>query len=136
MSPSRRFALVAPNFHPRTCGIGDHTVRLAAELVRRGHAVRVFSRDPVEPNPIDPAIEVVGVPDGRPLTVARAAWPAVESWGPTDLVIQYTPQMWGGSRFGSPGVPWLAAVARRSGLRVTLIAHELFLDFQRRPDLF
>ncbi|HVZ71719.1 MAG TPA: glycosyltransferase family 4 protein [Polyangia bacterium] len=134
--PTRRFAFLAPNFNPRTCGIGDHSVRLGAELVRRGHAVHVFSRLPVEPNPIDPTIAATGAPGATPLAIARRLWPLIRAWAPTDLVIQYTGQMLGASRFGSPAAPWLAAVAHRAGIQVTLIAHELYVGFEKRPDVF
>src|SRR5690349_862472 len=107
-SPTRRFAIVSPNFHPRTCGVGDHSVRLGDELERRGHVVRVFSREPVQPNPILPHVECMGAPGTRPLPVARGLWPAIRAFGPTDVVIQYTAQMWGANRFGSMAVPWLA----------------------------
>ncbi|MDB4982611.1 MAG: hypothetical protein JWM82_3363, partial [Myxococcales bacterium] len=133
---ARRFAIVSPNFYPRTCGVGDHSVRLADELIRRGHTASVFSRLPAEPHPALPDIGFTGAPGDRPLAVARGLWPRLRDARPTDVLIQYTAQMWGASRLGSPGVPWLAAQAKRAGARVTLIAHELYTAFDARPDLW
>jgi glycosyltransferase involved in cell wall biosynthesis len=131
---ARRFAIVAPNFYPRTCGVGDYSVRLAGELIRRGHEASVFSRAPAEPHPASPGLAFTGAPGARPLDVARALWPSLRDAHPTDVLIQYTAQMWDASRLGSPGVPWLAARAKRAGARVTLVAHELFTEFAGRPD--
>ncbi len=131
---ARRFAIVSPNFYPRTCGVGDHSVRLADELIRRGHTASVFSRLPAEPHPALPNIAFAGAPGHRPLAVARGLWPRLRDARPTDVLIQYTAQMWGASRLGSPGVPWLAAQAKRAGARVTLIAHEIYTGFDARVD--
>jgi glycosyltransferase involved in cell wall biosynthesis len=60
---------------------------------------------------------------------------ALRAQRPTDVIIQYTAQMWDAWRFGSPAVPWVAGVARRMGARVTFLAHELFLTWHTRPDL-
>ena len=135
MSGVRRFAIVAPNFYPRVCGVGDHTARLGAELQRRGHDVAIVSRDPVERHPDAPELNVRGVSGGWPTAIARHAFAAVAEFRPTDLILQYTPQMWNAGRFGSPAAVWLAARARRLGARVTVIAHELAVPFLARPDL-
>jgi glycosyltransferase involved in cell wall biosynthesis len=135
MSSSRRFALVTPNYFPRTCGVGDYSMRLGRELVKRGHAVEIFTREPAEPNPEAPEIVAVGARGATPTLLAERLRHQIKAFGPTDLVLQYTPQMLGASRFGSPATLWLAVAARRAGMRVTLIAHELFLPWRRRPDL-
>jgi glycosyltransferase involved in cell wall biosynthesis len=135
VSALRRFAMVTPNFHPRVCGIGDYSARLGAELHRRGHAVSFFSRNPVGSHPVATELEVHGVSGRFPLEIARAAVPAIRDWRPTDVLIQYTPQMWDAWRFGSPAMVWLAAQTRRPGVRVTLVAHELFIPWDLRPDL-
>jgi glycosyltransferase involved in cell wall biosynthesis len=133
---SRRFAFVTPNFHPRTCGVGDYSMRLAQELRARGLPVTIFTREPAVRNPDGPDVEVHGVPGARPLAVGRRLLPAILAAAPTDVVFQYTPQMWDASRFGSGAVPWLAARLRRAGARITLIAHELYIGYARpRPDL-
>jgi glycosyltransferase involved in cell wall biosynthesis len=135
MSTVRRFAIVSPNFYPRVCGVGDHSARLGDEIRRRGHEVIVFSRLPVSPNPEAPALEVRGVAGWLPTTIARHVGDAIAAARPTDVVLQYTAQMWNTWRFGSPALVWLAERARRAGARVTLIAHELFSPWPARPDL-
>ena len=59
---------------------------------------------------------------------------ALRQYGPTDVVLQYTSQMWDIWRFGSPALVWLAASARRMEARTTLIAHELYVPWRLRPD--
>jgi glycosyltransferase involved in cell wall biosynthesis len=131
----RRFAFLCPNYHPRVCGVGDFSARLARELVLRGSEVVVHSRAPVEPNPIAPEIPVVGHPDLGPRSIAASTWRALWAARPTDVVIQYTPQMWEAWRFGSPAIPWLAARCRHAGIRVFVIGHELYFPLGARPDL-
>ena len=135
MSSTRRFAIVSPNFYPRVCGIGDHSARLAAELQRRGHQVNVFSRDPVARHPEAPEIDVRGVAGGLPIVIAQKIADAVAAKRPTDVILQYTSQMWDAWRFGSPALTLLAARVRDAGASVTLIAHEPFVPWRRRPDL-
>jgi glycosyltransferase involved in cell wall biosynthesis len=135
MSGVRRFAIVAPNFYPRVCGVGDHTARLGAELQRRGHEVAIISRQPAERHPDAPELEVRGMAGRWPTTIARHALDAIEDYGPADVLIQYTPQMWDAGRLGSPAAVWLAARARKLGARVTVIAHELAVPLLPRPDL-
>jgi len=135
LAGQRRFAIVAPNFHPRICGIGDHSVRLAAELMRRGHQVVAFSRDPVERHPEVPDLEAYGVPGTIPLATAQGIARAIDERQPTDVILQYTPQMWNAGRLGSPAPLMVASRARQAGARVTLIAHEPFVPWYRRPDL-
>jgi glycosyltransferase involved in cell wall biosynthesis len=43
--------------------------------------------------------------------------------------------MLGAWRLGSAATFWLAAAARRQGMNVVLLAHELFLPWKKRPDL-
>ena len=135
MSTLRRFAVVTPNYFPRTCGVGDYSMRLGHELIKRGHAVEIFTREPAEPNPEVPELPASGASGATPSLLAERLRHHIAAFGPTDLVLQYTPQMLGASRFGSPATLWLALAARRAGIRVTLIAHELFLPWRRRPDL-
>jgi hypothetical protein len=111
-------------------------MRLAQELRGRGIEAAVFAREPTSPHPDAPDLEVHGAPGARPLVVARRLAPAILAARPTDVVIQYTAQMWNASRFGSGGLPWLAAKLRRAGVRVTLVAHELYILYgSLRPDL-
>jgi glycosyltransferase involved in cell wall biosynthesis len=104
-------------------------------LQRRGHDVRVFSRAPVEPHPEVPTLEVGAVGNGRPMVVAQNVVEAVRDFRPTDVILQYTAQMWNAWRFGSPATIWLATRLRRAGARVTVIAHELHVPWSARPDL-
>lgn len=131
----RRFAIVSPKFFPRVCGVGDHSARLGAELRRRGHEVVVFAQEPVRRHPEAPEVEVHGVAGSGPSVIASEIAAAIAEHRPTDVVIQYTSQMWDTWRFGSPAVPLLAACAQSIGAKVTLLAHELYVPWIRRPDL-
>jgi glycosyltransferase involved in cell wall biosynthesis len=132
----RRFALIAPNYFPLTCGVGDHTMRLAAELQRRGNEAVVFTHEPARPNPEDPAVRVRGVPGTSAVAIAAGVIGEIDAGRFTHAVIQYTPQMWNAGRFGSPALPMLAAALRRRGVHTTLIMHELVTPWAHRPDLF
>src|SRR6185312_2597233 len=109
--------------------------RLGSELRERGHEAKAFSRLPVARHPEVPDLEVYGAEGETPTTVARRLGAAIEDYRPTDLLLQYTAQMWNAWRFGSPAFLRLAAQARRRGARVTLIAHELYVPWHARPDL-
>jgi hypothetical protein len=98
---ARRFALVTTNFYPRVCGIGDFSARFGAELLRRGHEVAVFSRAPVAPNPEAPEVQAHGVEGRLPTVVARNIIDELRAFRPTDVLIQYTAQMWEAWRFGT-----------------------------------
>ena len=130
-----RIALVSPNYHPRTCGVGDYSMRVAQELMRRRIEVRVFTRAPAEPHPEAPEVPVASVRDRGPRQVAVDLARAVTAWAPREAWLQYTSQMFGASRLGSPAMAWLARRLRASGIRVQLVAHELFIPWSARPDL-
>jgi len=133
--PARRFAFVAPNYHPRTCGVADHSMRLVQELQRRGFECRIFTRTPAQTNPAALDVAVTGVSGPTPLVIAERIRRHVEAFAPTDVVLQYTPQMFGATRFGSPASVWLAHAARRLGCNVVVLAHELYLPWSKRPDV-
>jgi glycosyltransferase involved in cell wall biosynthesis len=136
VSLARRFVIVAPNYYPRVCGVGDHSARLGAELLRRGHEVTVFSRQPVEPHPEAPqVVDARGIPGALPVIIGQRIMAAIAELRPTDVIIQYTSQMWDAWRFGTPALALLAARAGRAGAKVTVIAHEPFVPWNRRPDL-
>jgi glycosyltransferase involved in cell wall biosynthesis len=131
----RRFAFVTPNYYPLTCGVGDFSMRLAGELQTRGHEVAIFTHEPARPHPEAKMVDVHGAAGMTPWVIAERLRASIAAYKPTDLVLQYTPQMLGAWRWGSPATIWLAAAAKRLGARVTLLAHELFLAWNRRPDL-
>jgi glycosyltransferase involved in cell wall biosynthesis len=135
VSPARRFAIVAPNYYPRVCGVGDHSARLGAELLRRGHEVTVFSRQPAVRHPEAPEVDARGIPGALPVIIGQRIMAAIAELRPTDVLIQYTSQMWDAWRFGTPALALLAAQAKRAGVKVTVIAHEPFVPWNRRPDL-
>jgi glycosyltransferase involved in cell wall biosynthesis len=135
MPDRRRFAFVCPNFYPRVCGISDYSARLANELTRRGHEVRIFSRAPAEPHPEAPALEFHSSSRKTPVLIAADLARAIETFRPTDFVLHYTAQMWDIWRFGSPALVWLADRVRRMHATVTLVVHEPFIPWRARPDL-
>jgi len=110
-------------------------MRLAEELSRRGFEAAVFTRGPAEPNPAAPTVPVTGVSGPLPLVVAARIRRELERFAPTDLIIQYTPQMFDAWRWGSAATLWLALEARRKRVNVVVLAHELFLSWSTRPDL-
>jgi len=132
---ARRFALVSPNFYPRTCGVGDYSMRVAQELQRRGFDCEIFTRTPATPNPAAPDVRVTGVSGPMPLVIAERIRRRLEAYSPTDVVLQYTPQMFGASRGGTAAPVWLAAAARRLQANVIVVAHELYLSWNIRPDI-
>jgi glycosyltransferase involved in cell wall biosynthesis len=132
---SRRFAFLCPNYHPLICGVGDFSMRLGRELMRRGTAVAIFTHTPASPHPEAPDLPVYASAGPTPLVIAERLRHLIDQFRPTHLLIQYTPQMLGAWRWGSPAIPWLAMTARRHGTKVVVLAHELFLPWSRRPDL-
>ena len=110
-------------------------MRLAQTFAARGLECAVFTRDPAERHPEAPAVKVVGVPGATPMAIARRIRDELKAFAPTDLILQYTPQMFGAWRWGSPATIWLARAARGMGINVTVLAHELFFSWSRRPDL-
>jgi glycosyltransferase involved in cell wall biosynthesis len=135
MSRARRFVLLCPNYHPRTCGVGDHSMRLALELQRRGFEAQILTRAPATTHPEALSVDVIGEDGPTPMVIAARLRRTLLKNRPTDLIIQYTPQMLGAWRWGSPAVLWLAHAAHQAGINTTLLAHELFLPWRRRPDL-
>jgi glycosyltransferase involved in cell wall biosynthesis len=131
----KRFAIVSPNYYPTTCGIGDHSMRLAAELRRRGNEAVVFTRAPARPNPEEPDVPVSGVAETWPTRIAGAIAGRISAGGFTDVLVQYTARMWDASRIGSPGVPLLVSRFRKLPLRTTVVIHEPYTPWRRRPDL-
>lgn len=110
-------------------------MRLAAELLQRGHGAVVFTRAPAVANPEAPQVPVVSVPAGTPVQIASQLLERIEEAGASCVILQYTARMWDSSRVGSLALPLLAATLRRRGLRVVLVAHELFTPWSPRPDL-
>lgn len=135
MSAAPRFGIVSPNFHPRTCGVGDNSFRLAREIVAAGYEAEIVSRGPASRHPDAPEIPVYAADARWPMMIAAGVRRIVAERGYSHVILQYTPQMWGAPRFGSAATPWLANRLRRDGVDLTLIAHELFTSFLPRPDL-
>jgi glycosyltransferase involved in cell wall biosynthesis len=54
---------------------------------------------------------------------------------PTDVILQFTNQMWNASRFGTPAPTWLANRIRKHGTRVVSVVHEPYIPSSLRPDL-
>lgn len=131
----RRIAIVSPNYHPRTCGVGDNSARLALELSRRGMTSVVLTRAPAQPHPAAPEVPAIGL-EGSPRAIGRAILNWLDSNPGHDVIVQYTPQMLGASRFGSIAIPRLVRALRSRGRVVTFLAHEMSVPWATRPDLF
>jgi glycosyltransferase involved in cell wall biosynthesis len=130
-----RVALVAPNFHPVTCGVGDFSLRLAEELLRRGDEPVIFSGAPASPHPEAPGVAVRPVAGpGAAVRGARIAAEVVRA-RPDLVLLQYTPRMLRASRFGSSGPATLVAALRLAGIPVRTLVHEPFIGWDSRPDL-
>lgn len=110
-------------------------MHVAAELRRRGHEVIVFTRAPAEPNPEQPDVPVVGVEHTWPTRIAHAIARRIATGRFTNVIIQYTPQMWDVSRFGSPALPMLVRYLAKLRLPVALVIHEPYTPWASRPDL-
>ncbi len=131
----KRIAIVAPNYHPRTCGVGDYSMRLGQELQRRGHTVLVLSRQPAEPHPDAPTVSVMEFRAPTALLCAASMLRFIAKERIDEVLVQYTPQMLGASRFGSAALAFMALGLRRRGIRLKVVAHELFFRWSLRPDI-
>jgi glycosyltransferase involved in cell wall biosynthesis len=126
--------MVCPNYYPVTCGVGDYSMNLGHELIRRGADVALFTHEPAVRNPECPAVDVFTGSGRTPLQVVMALQDALRAYDPDELIVQYTPQMLCGSRFGTLAIPILLD-RMRGRARCTVIAHELFMSWSWRPDL-
>jgi glycosyltransferase involved in cell wall biosynthesis len=131
----KRFAIVSPNYYPVTCGVGDHSMRVAAELRRRGHDAIIFTRAPATPNPEAPDVPVSAIRESWPTRIANGIAREIAGGDFTNVIIQYTPRMWDASRIGSPALPLLAGRLRRLPVQTALVVHEPYTPWRARPDL-
>lgn len=95
----------------------------------------VFSRTPAQPHPEAPDLAVHGAAGEIPTVIAHNLSDAVEEFRPTEILLQYTSQMWNAWRFGTPAMTLLMHRLFRTGARLTVFAHELFVPWLSRPDL-
>jgi glycosyltransferase involved in cell wall biosynthesis len=135
LNSPHRIGFISPNYHPRTCGVGDHSMRLGEQLSKMGWEVRVFTRNPAERHPEAPHLEVTGVPGDSPRTVLGAIETLVNEWQPEKLLLQYTAQMFGAGRFGSQQLALILERMRRQEIGCAALVHELFIPWSTRPDL-
>jgi glycosyltransferase involved in cell wall biosynthesis len=110
-------------------------MRVGQELVRRGVEVLVLAPEPVAPHPEAPEVAVRGFWSPTPLAGVAQMLAGIEAFGARDVLVQYVPHMLAATRFGSPAIAILLAWLRGRSIRATAIAHELWLDWSRRPDL-
>lgn len=130
-----RIAIVAPDYYPRTCGVGDHSARVVEQLIRAGHDAALFVPCEAVVNPDFDSVAPHPVLGGFPIVRAHRTAMALRSWKPDHVVLAYTPQLFDPWRFGTLSVVRLAAAVRGMGARLTLFAHELFATVTWRPDL-
>ena len=132
---ARRLAIISSNYYPRTCGVGDHSMRLGQALLRHGVDARIFTRAPAELHPEAPELPVTPVMGTSAAMSALAIARCIREWRASDVVLQYVPTMLGASRFGSLAAPLLTRRLRGAQIRVVAICHELYLPWAVRPDL-
>jgi len=116
-------------YPPSSGGVGDYTRALACELVRRGHAVHVWSPS-VRPAAGDGAIRLHLLPDAfgaRARAALQSGWDAV----PGTVLLQYVPNALGAGGLNLPFCRWL----RRSGggRDVRVMFHEPYFYFSWSP---
>lgn len=133
---SSRVVIVTTNHHPTVCGVGDHSMRAAAELRRRGLDAHVLAVGPAQPHPQAPDVPVHSVRSLPGVLSGAAVAEALFSLQPTHVWLQYVAQLWHGSRLGQPWVVPVAAALRASRIPTLLVAHELYLPWRSRPDLW
>lgn len=118
-----KLALVAPNFPPDHCGVGDYTARFAAEAARQGHKVRVWTAQAAPRVPRGVETRHVARPWGFS-GLARVRL-ELRLWKPDAVLVQYTPYLYGPRTMGiQPLLPgWLASL-KSAGAPVALVSHE------------
>ena len=80
-------------------------MRLASELARRGHEAMVFTREPATTNPEVADVRVRALPGRTPLSIALRAAREIDGRSFSHVILEYTPQMWGATLYGSPALP-------------------------------
>jgi glycosyltransferase involved in cell wall biosynthesis len=116
-------------YPPSSGGVGDYTRALACELLRRGHAVHVWSPS-LLPGPRDGAIHLHSLPDtfgARARTVLQQGWDAL----PGTVLLQYVPNALGAGGVNLPFCRWLRRVGSKQDVRVMF--HEPYFYFSWNP---
>lgn len=119
-----KLALICPHFPPDHCGVGDHTARMAAELLRQGHEVTVFTAQHVPVVP--PGVQIHSLPAPWKTPALQRIETELRSRQVDVVVIQYTPFLYAYRLSIHPQLPrWLRGLRSRLGKPVTLYVHEL-----------
>jgi glycosyltransferase involved in cell wall biosynthesis len=95
----------------------------------------VLTRRPAEPHPLAPEVPAVGFDAASPRAIVRAILRWLAEQPGHEIILQYTSQMFGASRFGSWAVQHLVGALRARGSPVNILLHELYLPWSARPDL-
>ncbi|SEJ41516.1 glycosyltransferase [Demequina mangrovi] len=119
-------AVVFPDTKVEFDGIGDHSKRLARELVALGHAVTFVGRGASE-SPVAGARYVDGWPSGAVRDLAGVVR-AIEEIRPDIVLLQYQPFAYGRRGF-SPALPWLGRRIGRvcPGASFVVFMHETYV---------
>jgi glycosyltransferase involved in cell wall biosynthesis len=116
-------------YPPSSGGVGDYTRALACELLRRGHAVHVWSPS-VRLDVGDGAIHLHTLPDAfgaRARAVLQSGWDA----RPGTVLLQYVPNALGAGGLNLPFCRWLHD--RGSSRDVRVMFHEPYFYFSWNP---
>ena len=120
-----KFAILSGHYPPRCSGVGDHTCKLARELMRQGYAVGVWTAEAKPRNSDGIRISTFEYPWNL-RSLGRIAWD-IRRWAPDQVIIQYAPQSIAPRFLGiHPLFPlWILFLRLYLKRPVSIIVHEL-----------
>ncbi|MEJ1964418.1 MAG: hypothetical protein WDO56_23890 [Gammaproteobacteria bacterium] len=135
-----KIALVCSCLEPGRDGVGDYSVRLAVELIARGHRAFVIAERDFSISTQEPVhgerenVRVLRLP-ARASNESRGRWLAegLADFSPDWVVLQFV--CWGFADRGILDPPPVALLAALSGRRVAIYCHELWLGLKRGASL-
>jgi glycosyltransferase involved in cell wall biosynthesis len=131
-----RIALICSHFPPLTCGVGDHTARIADGWTRAGNQVDVYT---AQANPAPPSgVRVHSIGTGGAAHWNRASYQSlltqVLEAHSDAIVLQYTPYLYGSRGLHPELLAFVHRLRARSRAPLVLSAHELHYPVGVSPD--